>query len=126
GMWAARSAVGMFCAVLGSLQAGVNNTLFVASVVTGIALLLGFYAYIRRLERAGGEPRLSTRLFRNRVCNLALGTQNLQWLIMMGTSFVVSVYLQEVHGYSPIRTGLIFTSATAGILISSFAARGLV
>ena len=44
---------------------------------------------------------------------------------MMGTSFVVSVYLQEVHGYSPIRTGLIFTSATAGILISSFAARGL-
>jgi hypothetical protein len=45
---------------------------------------------------------------------------------MMGTSFVVSVYLQEVRGYSPIRTGLIFTSATAGILISSFAARGLV
>jgi MFS family permease len=52
-------------------------------------------------------------------------TQNLQWLIMMGTSFVVSVYLQEVHGYSPIRTGLIFTAATAGILITSFAARGL-
>jgi MFS family permease len=120
------SAVGMFFVVLGILQAGVNNTLFVAFVVIGIALLLGFYAYIRRLERAGGEPLLSTRLFRNRVCNLALVTQNLQWLIMMGTSFVVSVYLQEVHGYSPIRTGLIFTSATAGILISSFAARGLV
>jgi MFS family permease len=94
--------------------------------VIGIALLLGFYAYIRRLERVGREPLLSTGLFRNRVCNLALVTQNLQWLIMMGTSFVVSVYLQEVHGYSPIRTGLIFTSATAGILISSFAARGLV
>ena len=52
-------------------------------------------------------------------------TQNLQWLIMMGTSFVVSVYLQEVHGYSPIRTRLIFTAATAGILITSFAARSL-
>ena len=112
--------------MLGILQAGVNNALFVAFVVIGIALLLGFYAYIRGLERAGREPLLSTGLFRNRVCNLALVTQNLQWLIMMGTSFVVSVYLQEVHGYSPIRTGLIFTSATAGILISSFAARGLV
>src|SRR6478672_11429991 len=120
------SAVGMFFIVFGILQAGVNNTLCVAFVVVGIALLLGFYAYIRRLERAGREPLLSTNLFRNRTCNLALVTQNLQWLIMMGTSFVVSVYLQEVHGYSPIRTGLIFTSATAGILISSFAARGLV
>src|SRR6476469_1789730 len=120
------SAVGMFFIVFGILQAGVNNALFVGLVVLGVALLLGFYAYIRRLERHGREPLLSTGLFRNRVCNLALVTQNLQWLIMMGTSFVVSVYLREVHGYSPIRTGLIFTSATAGILISSFAARGLV
>jgi MFS family permease len=119
------SAVGMFFIVFGILQAGVNNALFVAFLVLGVSLLLGFYAYIRRQERAGREPLLSTRLFRNRTCNLALVTQNLQWLIMMGTSFVVSVYLQEVHGYSPIRTGLIFTSATAGILISSFAARGL-
>ena len=125
-LWGAvLSAVGMFFIVVGILQAGVNNTLFVALVVIGVMLLLGFYAYIRRLERHGREPLLSTGLFRNRVCNLALATQNLQWLIMMGTSFVVSVYLQEVHGYSPIRTGLIFTSATAGILITSFAAQRL-
>jgi MFS family permease len=119
------SAVGMFFIVLGILQAGVDNALFVAFVVIGAALLVGFYAYIRRLERRGREPLLSTGLFRDRTCNLALVTQNMQWLIMMGTSFVVSVYLQEVHGFSPIRTGVIFTSATAGILISSFAARGL-
>jgi MFS family permease len=119
------SAVGMFFIVLGILQAGVNNAIFVAFVVIGVVLLVGFYAYIRRAERAGREPLLSTGLFANRTCNLALVTQNMQWLIMMGTSFVVSVYLQEVHGYSSIRTGLIFTSATAGILISSFAARGL-
>jgi MFS family permease len=119
------SAVGMFFIVFGILQAGVNNALFVGLVVLGVALLLGFYAYIRGLERHGREPLLSTGLFRNRVCNLALVTQNLQWLIMMGTSFVVSVYLQEVHGYSPIRTGVVFTAATAGILISSFGARRL-
>jgi MFS family permease len=119
------SAVGMFFIVAGILQAGVNNTLFVTLVAIGIALLIGFYAYIRRVERRGQEPLLSTGLFRNRTCNLALATQNMQWLIMMGTSFVVSVYLQEVHGYSPIRTGLIFTAATAGILITSLAARRL-
>jgi MFS family permease len=119
------SAVGMLFIVLGILQAGVDNTLFVAFIVIGAVLLVAFYLYIRRVERSGREPLLSTGLFRNRVCNLALVTQNTQWLIMMGASFVVSVYLQEVHGYSPIRTGLVFTSATAGILISSFAARGL-
>jgi MFS family permease len=124
-MGAVLSAVGMFFVVIGILQAGVNNTLFAAFVVIGIAFLLGFYAYIRRQERREREPLLSTGLFRNRVCNLALVTQNVQWLIMMGTSFVVSVYLQEVHGFSPIRTGLTFTSATAGVLITSFAARGL-
>jgi MFS family permease len=35
------SAVGMFFVVLGILQAGVNNTLFVAFVVIGVALLSG-------------------------------------------------------------------------------------
>ena len=124
-MGAILSAVGMFFIVIGILQAGVNNVLCVALIAVGVALLVIFYVYIRRVERRGREPLLSTGLFRNRTCNLALVTQNLQWLTMMGTSFVVSVYLQEVHGYSPIRTGLIFTSATAGILISSFGARSL-
>ena len=33
-------------------------------------------------------------------------TQNIQWLILMGTSFVVSVYLQTVREYSAIKTGV--------------------
>jgi MFS family permease len=49
-------------------------------------------------------------------------TQNIQWLILMGTSFVVSVFLQEVRGYSAIATGVIFTAATVGLLIASLAA----
>jgi MFS family permease len=61
-------------------------------------------------------------LFRNRTCNLALVTQNIQWLILMGTSFVVSVFLQEVRGYNAIATGVIFTAATVGLLIASLGA----
>jgi MFS family permease len=49
-------------------------------------------------------------------------TQNIQWLILMGTSFVVSVYLQTVREYSAIKTGVVFTAATVGLLISSLAA----
>jgi MFS family permease len=68
---------------------------------------------------------LSTGLFRNRTSNLGLITQNIQWLVLLGTSFVVSVYLQTVRGYNAIQTGVIFTAATVGILVSSLAAERL-
>jgi MFS family permease len=119
------SAVGMLFVVLGILQAGTNNLLFVVLLAVGVAFLAAFFLYIRRREQEGKDALLSTRLFRNRTCNLALVTQNLQWLVLMGTSFVVSVYLQEDRGYSPIKTGVIFTAATAGILVSSLAAERL-
>jgi MFS family permease len=106
------------------MQAGTNNVLFVVFFVIGVALLIGFF-YIRARERAGKEPLLSTHLFRNRTCNLALVTQNTQWLLLMGVSFVVSVFLQEVRGYSAIGTGIVFTAATVGVLVSSFAAQRL-
>jgi MFS family permease len=119
------SAVGMFFVVFGILQAGTNNVLFTVFFVLGIAFLIGFLFYIRARERAGKEPLLSTGLFRKRTSNLALVTQNIQWLLLMGVSFVVSVFLQEVRGYSAIGTGVVFTAATVGVLVSSFAAARL-
>jgi MFS family permease len=116
------SAAGMFFVVLGVLQADSNGLLFVLFVTVGAAFLLGFFLYIRARERAGKEPLLSIGLFRNRVSNLGLATQNAQWLILMGTSFVVAVYLQTVRGYNPIETGAIFTAATFGVLVSSLGA----
>ena len=125
GVGAVLSAVGMFCVVFGILQAGTNNTLFFAFLAIGAAFLAGFFLYIRRRERAGKEALLSTGLFRNRTCNLALVTQNIQWLLLMGISFIVSVFLQEVRGYNAIQTGVVFTAATIGILLSSFAQQRL-
>jgi MFS family permease len=119
------SAVGMFFVVLGILQAGTNNVLFTVFLVLGVAFLIGFYLYIRARERAGKEALLSTGLFRNRTSNLALVTQNIQWLLLLGVSFVVSVFLQTVRGYSAIGTGVVFTAATVGVLVSSFAAARL-
>ena len=49
----------------------------------------------------------------------------MQWLLLMGTAFVVSAYLQVVRGYNAIETGVIFTAATGGILVSSLAAERL-
>jgi MFS family permease len=119
------SAVGMFFLVLGILQAGVNNTLLVIFLATGVALLAGFFFYIRFRERAGKVALLSTELFRNRISNLGLVTQNLQWLLLMGVSFTVSVFLQTERHYDAIKTGVIFTAATVGVLVSSLGAERL-
>jgi MFS family permease len=116
------SALGMLFVVLGILQAGSNGLLMTIFLALGAALLLWFFLWIRSLERAGKEPLLSTGLFRNRTSNLGLVTQNIQWLVLLGTSFVVSVYLQTVRGYNAIQTGVIFTAATVGILVSSLGA----
>jgi MFS family permease len=125
GVGAVLSAVGMFFIVFGILQAETDLALMAGLLVIGIAFLAAFFLYIRARERAGAEPLLSTGLFRNRTSNLGLATQNLQWLLLMGTSFVVAVFLQTERGYDAIQTGVIFTAATVGILVSSLAAERL-
>jgi MFS family permease len=140
------SAAGLFFVVLGVLQSGtygwfrssedfsIGDTVVIEKggispvwlfVAIGALLLLWFFWHIRSRERSGKEPLLSTRLFRNRISNLGLATQNVQWLIMQGSFFVISVYLQTVRGYSAIKTGLILSPATIGILVASALARRL-
>jgi MFS family permease len=119
------SALGMVFVVVGILEADTNLFLTAVFIALGGAFLVWFFLYIRSVERAGKEPLLSTSLFRNRLSNLGLVTQNVQWLMLLGVSFVVSVFLQIVRGYNAIETGLVFTSATAGILVSSLAAERL-
>ena len=119
------SALGMVFVVIGILEADTNALLTVVFLALGGAFLVGFFLYIKSVERAGKEPLLSTSLFRNRTSNLGLVTQHIQWLMLLGVSFVVSVFLQIVRGYNAIETGLVFTSATVGVLVSSLAAERL-
>jgi MFS family permease len=137
------SAVGLFFIVLGVLQSrtygwltsredfSIAGTVVIPKggispvwllVGVGGVVLAVFMWHLWRAERAGKEPLLHPRLFRNRTANLGLGTQTVQWLIMQGTFFVTSVYLQEARGFSAIDTGLALTPATIGVLISSGAA----
>ncbi len=119
------SAAGLVLIVLGILAASVNGWLTVGLIVAGALVLVWFFATVRAKERAGIEPLLSTKLFRSRTSNVGLITQNLQWVMLLGTSFTVSSYLQVVRGYDSIQTGIIFTAATIGLLGSSLPAERL-
>jgi MFS family permease len=119
------SAAGLVILVGGILAADKSVPLMAGLIVLGALVLAGFFVWIRRRERQGREALLSTSLFHNRTSNLALITQNAQWAILLGTSFTVAAYLQVVRHYDAIQTGVIFTAATVGILLSSLAARPL-
>src|SRR6266487_2979250 len=125
GLGAVLSAAGLVLVVMGVLSADNNLALMSVLIVVGAIVLGLFFVHIRARERRGDEPLLSTGVFRNRTSNLGLVTQNVQWLLLMGTAFVVSTYLQVVRGYNAIQTGVIFTAATGGILVSSLAAERL-
>jgi len=119
------SAAGLVLLVMGILAADDNVWLMVGLILAGALVLAWFFLRVRAMERAGKEPLLPTVLFRNRASNLGLVTQNIQWLMLMGVSFVVSAFLQVVRGYNAIQTGLILTAATVGLLLSSLAAERL-
>jgi MFS family permease len=119
------SAVGLILLVTGILAADNNLLLMVTLMLAGSLVLVWFYLSVRSKERTGAEPLLSTELFRNRISNLGLVTQNTQWLLLTGVSFVVAAYLQVVRGYNAIETGVIFTAETAGLLAVSLAAARL-
>jgi MFS family permease len=116
------SAAGLVLVVMGILAVDDNAWLCVGLIVGGVLVLVWFFLSIRSTERAGKEPLLSSAVFKNRTANLGLVTQNVQWLLLLGTSFTVAAFLQTVRGYDAVQTGVIFTAATAGLLTSSLLA----
>jgi MFS family permease len=122
GIGAVLSAVGLFLVVFGILQTGTygwTSARVWLLVATGVVVLAGFFLYAHARERHGRTPLVSPSLFRNRTSNLGLITQNVQWLVLQGVFFVISVFLQQKRGYSAIETGLALVPATIGILLSS-------
>ncbi len=116
------SALGLFLVVFGILQTNVygwTSGRVWLLVAAGALVLAGFFGYARVRERGGRTPLVSLSMFGNKTSNLGLITQNVQWLVMQGSFFVISVFLQQERGYDAIQTGLMLVPATIGILISS-------
>jgi MFS family permease len=137
------SALGLFFVVLGILQSStygwfgartdftIGDTVVIPEggispvwifIAIGAAILLWFFLHLRSRERKGEDPLIATRLFRNVTSNRGLATQLFQWLIMQGSFFVISVFVQQERGYNAIETGLILSPTIVGILLASGAA----
>ena len=137
--------LGLFFVVFGILQTGtygwgtakkdvtIGSTVVIAQggispvwILVGIGpvFLALFFVHVRARERRGRSAAgLHPRCSRTGRPTSGLITQNVQWLVLQGSFFVISVFLQQERGYSAIQTGLMLLPATIGILLSSASAQ---
>ncbi|MHB1833998.1 MAG: MFS transporter, partial [Solirubrobacteraceae bacterium] len=118
--------VGLSLLVLGIVrtdQTGWGNGGTLALIAAGVALIGVFVAIEGRVAR---NPLMPLSLFRSRTLSAANVTVMMVGAASFGMWFFVSLYLQEVRGYSPIRAGLAFLPMTLCIVAgSTIASRGV-
>jgi predicted MFS family arabinose efflux permease len=86
-----------------------------ALVGGGAVLLVAFVASQSRSR----NPLLPLEVFRNRSRTGAYLTMLLLAIGPMGTFYVITLHLQEVQGYSPLRTGLSWLPFALGIVLGA-------
>jgi EmrB/QacA subfamily drug resistance transporter len=74
-------------------------------ILAGLAFLAAFASWEERRERQGRDPLLDRALLRVQQLRAGLTTLLMQQLILLGTFFVLPVYLQVVLGLDAFETG---------------------
>jgi EmrB/QacA subfamily drug resistance transporter len=119
------STAGMTALVYGFIRAaqeGWSDPVTVASFAAAVVLLAAFFSIETRIS----QPITPLHMFRERdragsyVIMLALAAA------MFGQFFFLTLFVQDVLGYSPLRAGIAFLPITGAIVLTSqFAARSL-
>jgi EmrB/QacA subfamily drug resistance transporter len=86
------------------------------------ALLAGFVA----IERRSRAPLIRLDIFRIRSLRSANAVMLLVVSGMFAMFFFVSIFVQEVLGYSPLKTGVAFLPMTGGIIVGAAVAQMLI
>jgi EmrB/QacA subfamily drug resistance transporter len=110
------SAIGLFSLTYAFIEA--NNYGWGSGRILGAfavaAVMLGAFVLLERHQRT---PMLELALFKNRTFSGANGSMLFVGLAMFGTFFYVSLYMQNVLGYSPVEAGASFLPMTLLIIL---------
>ena len=96
------SALGLVWGLVRANSRGWTSPEIVLSLIAGVVLLVAFVAWERRTR----EPMLPMRFFRNRAFAAANAASLLMFFGMFGSIFLLTQYLQNVQGNSPLEAGL--------------------
>ena len=97
-------------------SSGWGNPITLLSIGIGVALLSLFLLLEGRIAKA---PLMPLRLFRSRPLSSANTILAAVGASTFAMWFFLSLYLQDVLGYSPIKTGLVFLPMTLAIVVGS-------
>jgi EmrB/QacA subfamily drug resistance transporter len=84
---------------------------FAAAVVLAVAFVLR--------ERAAAQPLLPLRLFRSVSLSAATVLVTLAFFALFGALFFLTLYLQQVHGMTPVKAGVELLPLTSVFIVSS-------
>ncbi len=116
---AVMSILGLVFFVLGILNLKSNLILSFLLIVIAIAVFYFFVRYEIKFKQAGLDPLVDIGLLKDYNLKIGMISRLLLMMVMIGSLFAVSVFLQGVLGFSAIVTGLCLIPATGGILISA-------
>jgi EmrB/QacA subfamily drug resistance transporter len=109
---------GLFLIVFGfshAETAGWTSALTLGSLVLGPVLIVGFVA----AEQRSSHPLLPLRVIVDRTRGGSYVSVGISGIAIFGTFLFLTYYLQQVKGYSPLTTGLLFLPMIACILLTS-------
>src|SRR6202034_415663 len=109
---------GLFLIVFGFSHAETASwtaTLTLGSLVLGAVLLTAFVV----AEQRSSHPLLPLRVILDRTRGGSYVAVGITGIALFGIFLFLTFYMQQVKGYSPLTTGLLFLPLVAGILVAS-------
>jgi EmrB/QacA subfamily drug resistance transporter len=107
--------VGVLYAIIEGPDKGWTNTGVLAAFAVGVAVVAAFVWW----ELHSDHPMLDVRFFENPRFSAASIAVTLIFFAMFGSLFFLTQYLQDVLGYSALRTGIGFAPIAATMMIAA-------
>ena len=108
-------------AITRASQHGWGSGLTVGLLAAAGALIVAFVA----IEARSPAPLLPLRIFRARTLSAAYATSAMVGAAAFGQFFLLALYLQQILGYSAVKTGVAFIAITVTIILLSNLAQSL-
>ncbi|WP_181763931.1 MFS transporter [Streptomyces albidus (ex Kaewkla and Franco 2022)] len=102
-------------AITRSSEAGWTDSITVACLAAAL-VLLALFVFI---QARSSHPMMPLRLFRDRSRSGSYATMLLVGAGMLATFYFLTLYMQDVLGYSPVRTGFAYLPFSFGIALGS-------
>jgi EmrB/QacA subfamily drug resistance transporter len=114
------SALSFVLIILAFLNAGSGLSIVPVMLVLGIILFVCFKLWTERRKRQNKTPLLDFEIFKSKTFSFGNVAQMTFNLALMGTLFILPVYMQQVLHYTAVQTGIYLIPYSFSILFISF------